>query len=338
MLTPLLASLAMAGNAYPMTLHNLEWGADPEGFFHGTAFHYLAPKGWKPFAITGWNVVDTKNVNMLAGAVGPDERFGYAFCPGFWQTFNGMSAGNAGIGGQVQGYQNGMPPPARLSDWMVDFLKVSHADDFRIVSREDRPMGSGGGYQYGQASRVKFTHTLHGQPMEGILVGQMVGTVNGNPNAPMQSYNGYWGVQSLALVTYPKGEEAKGMKFFSLAVPTYTPTPAFVRAVAVHDGVLKQMYAGIVREQINRMQIQAKVAAERESALMNNWRSRRAASDKFQRDFCDYIGDTRRSRNTDGTELQTNSNDGQPWSDGKGGVAFGDNPGPGWTPLKKWDE
>ncbi len=339
MVTTVLVPLALfAANAYPMTLHNLEWGADPEGFYHGTAFHFLAPKGWKPFAITGWNLVDTKNLNMLAGAFSPDERFGYAFCPGFWQTFNGMTSGNAGIGGQVQGFQGGTPPPARLSDWAMEFLKIKQAENLHVVSREDRPLGTAGGYQYGQASQVKFVYTLHGQPMEGMLVGRMVGTVNGNPNAPMHSYSGYWGVQSLAFVTYPKGEQTKGMKFFSLAVPTYTPTVGFIRAVEVHDGVLKKMYAGIVREQIERSQIQAKVAAERESALMSAWRSRRSESDKFQRDFCDYIGDTRRSRNSDGTELQTNSNDGQPWSDGKGNVAFGDNPGPGWTALKKWND
>ena len=174
------------------------------------------------------------------------------------------------------------------------------------------------------ASRLEYTFTKNGVRLSGMSAARMDVGLFGNPSQPGQAYNGDWEIMDAFTVYSPPGEEKKGMRFFSLGAPSYTPSRAFVEARGAYILALNgKILQGI--QQIGELsKMQARLSQQQRDAIMGRNRA-----------------DQRRSRNLDGTELQTNSNDGVPWVDGKGNVAFGDDPGAGnggWTKLKQVGE
>lgn len=337
LLTTLTAPLALA-TTYPMTLHKV---MDEQGT-HGVAYQYLAPKGWAVKTQLVWSDRILQPTVFEAQADSPDGRFGYSMLGGMDFPFGGITGSHQFFGYQP-GSKTGVEPPEKLTDFM---LRAAQADktisDIKVTRRVDRPLPVDQlpwqGRRYGMASELDFTFTKNGKTLSGVAVARMDVGFAGDPRQEMQAYNGDWEITNAFSVYSPPGEEKKALRFFSLGVPTYTPTKAFLLARGAYILALNHQ----IQEQIQQIgeisRLRAKLNRQQEDAIMGRYHADQSRKDKFQQDFCDYIGDVRRSRNTDGTELQTNSNDGQPWSDGRGNYAFGDNPGPGWTALKKWGE
>ncbi len=333
LLLPLLAGRASTTTA-PMTMHTVV----DDTAIHGVAYRYIAPKGWVAKATVTWQSEISSPTALTAFAASPDERFGYLILQG--QDFHFfVKNGGMWVNVMTQGTKQGVTPPNRLSDFLVDQVKALFKLDIHVTKREDHPLTGAALPKYrnlGQVGHVEFTFTdAKGRACTGVIAAMMDGNLVGDTVHAGMSYQGDWRIENLFLISAPMGEEKTAMRFFSIAAPTYTPTKAFIRARGAYQMVLNHQIDAQIANAGEISRITSRMNGKIEDAIMGRYHTEQAADNKQISAFCDYIGDVQRSRNLDGTELQTNSKDGQPWADGKGGIAFGDNPGSGWTRLKK---
>ena len=344
-LLPLLAALSPSlafATTYPMTLHKV---VDDQGI-HAVAYRYLAPKGWKVDTKLGWTDAILQPTIFAAQADSPDRRFGYSFLPGLDLPFGGTTGGH-GMRGPISGQRSGVQPPSRLSDWLLQSVKGNKdMDDVRIVRRTDQPLSPaqlGEHRSFGMVSTLEIAFTRGGRPMFEVMSARMDGLVAGNPNAEFQAFNGDWEVVDAFAVYGPKGEERKAMRFFSLAVPTYTATPAFIKARGAYILALNhEIQANIAR--IGEMsQIAARLDRQKEDAIMGRYHSQQAARDRAMSGFCDYIGDVDRYHTADGAEMQLASGYKDAWTNQAGDVVLSDDAGydpnsgsgGGWSRLQR---
>ncbi len=346
MMTALLIPLlVLAGRAptpsYPVTMHTVV-----DGFaIHGVAYHYLAPKGWKTLGGVVWQGQIASVTALTAVAVSPDERFAYLIAQG--QDFPYfVKNGGMWVNVMTQRFQQGVTPPERFSDFLLDYAKRILKVDLTVTKREDHRLT---GTQLpparnlGAVGAVEFDFTDNkGRACTGAIAAMMHGFQAGDTVNPGMSYQGEWCVQNLFLIGAPKGEEKKAMRFFSIGAPTFTPTRSFLKARGAYQMVLNHQIdiqianAGEVSKATSRM------SRQMEDAIMGRYHSEQKGNDKAQSAFCDMIGDVARSRALDGTEIQSNSNAGPVWEDGHGNLSMGGDPnagsGGGWTKLKKAGE
>ncbi len=334
------APLALA-TTYPMTMHTV---VDEQGI-HGVAFRYLAPKGWKVNAKLGYSGDIMAPTPFFAAAESPDGKFGYIMVPESEHRFFGIARGQYN-----KGNQSGEVPPNRFSDYLANLaqsmVKGAGNSDFQVVDRKDTPLTREqlGPYRsFGSQSALEFRCTKNGEPETGVLFASMNGQVHGNPNQPSTPYQGDWQVQNLYMVYGPKGEEKKGMRFFSLGVPTYTPTSAFIKARGALILALNQQIQVNIQRTGELSKLTAQLSRQKEDAIMGNYRSQQAAQNKAVSGFCDYIGDIDRYHTADGSEMQLSSGYKDAWTNRAGDVVLSDNigydpnqgSGGGWSRLKK---
>ena len=345
-LLPLLINLTPAAIT-PMTMHAV---VDDKAV-HGVAFRYLAPKGWKTSAVLNWSDAVMNPTQLILSAASPDGRFIFLINSGIAYDFSGQAAG--GYNGFA--HQSGKQPPRVLSDFLIEYVKsLLPKMDVQVTKREDKPLT---GRElpplrdFGMASRIEIAFTDDkGQACTGAVAARCNGIVRRGDEGMGVHWNGDWMVENLVLVGGPKGEENKAMRFFSFSAPTITATRQFaaIRSAYV-DWVVAQTNAATsamakqgmanLKAQFERGQMRFKATQEQYAKGNAAWREHEAATDKANRDFCDYIGDVARHKARDGTEIQTNSSAGDVWEDGHGNVSCGGDPnvgsGGGWTKLKK---
>lgn len=338
----LIASLAGAAT-YPMTMHTV---VDDQGT-HGVAYRYLAPKGWKVDAKLLWSDRILQPTVFSAEASSPDGRFGYSTFGGMDFAFGGVTGSHQFYGYQ-QGSKQGVEPPAKLTDFMAKVVEGDKSmSDVRITRRVDRPLSQGelpwANRRYGMASELDYTFVKNGRTLEGVSVARMDVGLAGDPRQEMQAYNGDWEITDAYSVYSPPGEGKKAMRFFSLAVPTYTPTRAFLMARGAYILALNHQIQEQIRSIGEMSRISAGLSRDRQDAIMGNYRSQQAAQNKAVSGFCDFIGDVDRYRTADGSEMQLASGYKDAWTNRAGDVVLSDNAGydpnqgsgGGWTRLKK---
>ena len=341
MIVPLLATLAPSAT-YSMTIHTVV----DNTAIHGVAYHYLAPKGWKTGASVLWQSTIASVTALTAAAVSPDERFAYLVSQGQeFQYF--VKNGGMWVNVMTQRFQQGVTPPERFSDFLLDYAKRILKVDLTATKREDRRLT---GRQLpparnlGAVAQVEFAFTdTHGRPCTGVIAATMHGVQAGDTVNPGMSYQGEWCIQNLFMVGAPKGEEKKAMRFFSLGAPTYTPTRSFLRARGAYQMVLNHQIDAQIANAGEISRVTARLSRQREDAIMGRYHTEQAADSKAQGAFCDYIGDIDRYRTADGTELQLSSGYKDAWKDKAGNVILSDNVGydpnhgsnVSWSRLKK---
>ena len=346
---PLLPLLTLApASVTPMTMHAL---VDDKAV-HGVAFHYLAPKGWKTTAKLLWttNIMSPTTLFLAEGS--PDDRFGFSMISSMDFPFSGHGPSQYGS----PGFQTGKQPPRVLSDFLLENVKSTFPKaTIEVTGRDDKPL-TGAALpalrDFGMASGIEFAYTDEkGHPCTGMAAARCNGLLrHGGEGTALGAYwNGDWQVENLVVITGPKGEEKKTMRFFGLSAPTLTATRQFAAIrYAYVDMVVAATNAAThaqadqnhanQKAQFERGQMQFKATQEQYAKGNAAWREREAATDKSMQGFKDYLGGVERYEGANGEEIKATQTRGGAWQGPNGNVILSDdphyNPGYGWNRLQ----